>query len=370
MKVLRIQNKVPSAYTEESRDFQLLCRLYDCVFNGVLYDSKAISNISDTKSIKENLIPLLQTKLGFFTDDTFMLSNLRYALRGFPLMVKNKGSRTGISYAVNNFLKMNNIFSPAVVTYQKESTVLSNGVTVPAHTVVIGISSSLQDSRLLEEEFRYILPIGISTYFYYYSKINKLTELLENDKTEIIYISNNINSKLRAYSDYYTTDENTTPWEYAKEGKFRLVNALDTVNFIDLNNAETDEDLLAKVGGNGSETQYKFLGVFYDENIEDFGLYWNEHSNEILGDETLDEGFIIVYNNSQYVYLSTTLGWKKFVFIGNYEQEPNDSSINDYSVYCDSTEKTFYYKESNGWELMPYPIYVFEEYSDEESEEV
>lgn len=50
MSVRRLQNNVPEVYVKESRDFQLLCRLYDCILNGVKFDIDSMLNITDSKS--------------------------------------------------------------------------------------------------------------------------------------------------------------------------------------------------------------------------------------------------------------------------------------------------------------------------------
>ena len=67
MSLLRMQNRTPPIYCEESRDFQLLCRLYDTIVNGLLFDIETITDIINTKNIRSSFLQLLQTKLGFFT---------------------------------------------------------------------------------------------------------------------------------------------------------------------------------------------------------------------------------------------------------------------------------------------------------------
>ena len=50
MAVFRIEKNVPEIYVRESRDFQLFCRLYDCVFDGVKFDIDSMLNVLDTHS--------------------------------------------------------------------------------------------------------------------------------------------------------------------------------------------------------------------------------------------------------------------------------------------------------------------------------
>ena len=90
MEVIRLQNETPEVYTEQSRDFQLLCRVYDCVINSIKFDVDSIKKISSTRDIRATLLPLLQTKLGFFSNSIMSDEALRTILEAFPLIIKKK----------------------------------------------------------------------------------------------------------------------------------------------------------------------------------------------------------------------------------------------------------------------------------------
>ena len=65
MKRFRIRDNVPDAYVKRSRDFQLLCDLFDIVNNGVKFDIDSIMDLSNTELTRESMLPYLQAKLGF-----------------------------------------------------------------------------------------------------------------------------------------------------------------------------------------------------------------------------------------------------------------------------------------------------------------
>ena len=46
--LFRTQDNVPEIYVNESRDFQLLCRLKDVMINGVKYAIDSINHTSNT----------------------------------------------------------------------------------------------------------------------------------------------------------------------------------------------------------------------------------------------------------------------------------------------------------------------------------
>lgn len=347
-----MQNRTPPIYCEESRDFQLLCRLYDTIDNGMFFDIETITDLVNTKSIRSSFLQLLQTKLGFFTLHSFDENTLRYVLSGFPIMVKNKGSKQAIEYAVNTFLKINNINSPVTVTFQKTPLKLANGYTVPDHTIVVGISASLQDAVILEEIFRYILPIGTAYYFYYYSTRSELTSIIEDDNAIILYVSDNINAVLR--SD--TEDDFMDSFKNSTNEKKRLIGAVDTVNLITNTFGElgdliytSDEDNSFDVGND-----LLFLGVHYDSGT--LSDYLSEHFSGLTPTESKT---IIVFNEKEYLYESST--WNEIKLLPAVETLPQAESAYTVRYKTVSTENSpegYYISDGSSWGLCTYPIYV------------
>lgn len=154
--LIRMQNNVPETYVNQSRDFQLLCRLYDVVMNGVKYNIDALGNITDNAHIQSNLLSLLQTKVGFFeyevTDD-----KLRYLLDAFPYIMKNKGSLKGIEQALNVYLKMNHINTPVQVFVNTQDCTIN----------VIIKSNVVLDTKIIEDVVNYVIPTGYSVEYHF-----------------------------------------------------------------------------------------------------------------------------------------------------------------------------------------------------------
>ena len=368
MTLLRMQNRTPPIYCEESRDFQLFCRLYDTIINGLLFDIDTITDLIDTKDIRSSFLQLLQTKLGFFTPYSFNENTLRYVLSGFPHMVKYKGSLKSIEYAVNNFLKINNILSPVTVTYQKTPLLLQNGYTVPDHTIVVGISASLQEATILKEVFRYILPFGTGYYFYYYSTRSELTNILEADNAIILYVSDNINAVLR--SD--TEDDFMDSFKNSTNEKKRLIGGIDTINLITNTFGELG-DLIFTDGTNNSfdaGNNLQFLGVHYGDDT------LSQYIIDNFSDTTLTpERTIIVYNEKEYLYISND--WQELKLLDNVKSFEDVESPTSYNivykdastVYEDSNNpidganyddpnKGYYIYNGSTWETCTYPVYV------------
>ena len=60
-KIFRLQENVPDVYARKSRDFQLLCNVFDILQGGIKYDIDTITSVVDTRYCSERLLPLLQS---------------------------------------------------------------------------------------------------------------------------------------------------------------------------------------------------------------------------------------------------------------------------------------------------------------------
>lgn len=203
MSLFRIQDKTPEVYTSTSRDFQLIGRLYDCIINGVKFDIDSILDIINTDFIDSKLLKLLQTKLGFFSNKYITDDDLRYILKAFPFIIKNKGSMKGIEQAVSMFLKINGIKSKVRVEKTNES--LSH-----PYVIQISLDASVKDTTILDEVFKYILPTGYDVQYKFLNDIGSVDLLLESKiGANIVIIKDSLSSLVRGnYIEYSNPIEN------------------------------------------------------------------------------------------------------------------------------------------------------------------
>lgn len=199
MSMLRIQENTPEVYTDTSRDFQLIGRLYDCVINGIRFDVDSIINIIDTSSIDSKLLSLLQTKIGFFTQATVTDDDLRYVLKAFPVIVRNKGSLKGIEGAVNVFLKLKHVNTNVNIK------IFNNHGQYP-YVVQIGLDMPYTNTVLLDEILKYVLPTGyIISYIFNYNDLGKADTLMEMQMgANIVIIKDSASSIIRGSYIAYT----------------------------------------------------------------------------------------------------------------------------------------------------------------------
>lgn len=94
--MFRLQNHVPEVYADQSRDFQLFCRLYDACFCGVKFSIDSMARVTSTQFCDSSILELLKTKLGLFSTVTVDTNELRYLLQAFPTIIRYKGSKQSV----------------------------------------------------------------------------------------------------------------------------------------------------------------------------------------------------------------------------------------------------------------------------------
>ena len=163
MKRVTMKNCVPEVYTRESRDFQLLCDLFDLVNSGVKFDIDTITSLSDTQFCRDSMLRLLQGKLGLNLKNNITDSTLRKILKCFPFIIRHKGTRQGIEEMIHLFLNI--IYSEGSYSIEIENksggqyNEVSNGSYVVAIVTTVA-SESLKELDILDDLLSYIIPTG------------------------------------------------------------------------------------------------------------------------------------------------------------------------------------------------------------------
>ena len=234
--MFRLQNNVPSTYIEQSRDFQLFCRLYDCINNGVQFDISTITDILDPIKVNDRVVKLLATRVGFITDIDIDNTVLRYILSAYPYIIKNKGTRKGIETAVNAILHAEHSIKAATVEIVNKPAEDSNqiGYSVNIYTPII---LSSKTKKALNELLKYILPVGYIFDILPYDKLSG-DKPLETDLTlttsNIISVQGPLTttSSVRGSKSEYINEEGESPYISTDTYINRLVNNFDTTEII------------------------------------------------------------------------------------------------------------------------------------------
>lgn len=169
--------RVPAIYSKESRDFQLITRLFDSILNTSKFAIDSMLNIY-TNKIDNRFIKLLCKTLGFEFDGSYTDAELRGVINVFKYLVINKGQQKAIEDAVSLLLNTQNIRKSYYINWDNENKIVN--IMLPYET---------KDLHLLDELFNYILPFG-------WISNNTYGEVTEEGISNQVVIKNNIRYKL------------------------------------------------------------------------------------------------------------------------------------------------------------------------------
>lgn len=172
--MIDLVKRVPEVYVKESRDFQLLARVYTLTLNYLRFFIDSLRNVSDTKRCLATSLQLLKTRLGFFNIQDIPNNELRQILICFPDLLKWKGSIKGIKDAVTLYTNIKNIDTNITIEYDKTLAELN-----------IYSDVGFDDVTILNELFRYLLPTGVTVNYLY-------TDIAGTSTTTLFY-SDNVN---------------------------------------------------------------------------------------------------------------------------------------------------------------------------------
>ena len=195
--MIRFQELVPDYYIEKSRDFQVLCRLYDFAFNALKYNIDSMHAITDTRFAKDTILPLIGDKFGIYDKDAY--SN-RYMLEALPIALKYKGSLKAVNILINAFLDSEEVFDyvAALVARDEQSAKeLSETLNrdIKPFTIIIFLSDypNMTNLHILNEYMKMVLPSGVTIKYMFGTnkqlfekfKYNEYVFLLFTNATEV-----------------------------------------------------------------------------------------------------------------------------------------------------------------------------------------
>ena len=151
--LFKLEENVPDIYVEMSRDFQLLCRVYDILVNSNIITQSKIRQQLNIDQIDDKLLKLLAGRLGFSSDNYIPTEVMRSILLQFPFMIKNKGTKVGIEQAIRSVIKQT---SKVNSVYVSDITIATGEIKV----IVESDDASAVDMSYLSNVLKYVVPVG------------------------------------------------------------------------------------------------------------------------------------------------------------------------------------------------------------------
>lgn len=151
--LFKLEENVPDIYVEMSRDFQLLCRVYDIFVNSNIITQSKIRQQLNIDQIDDKLLKLLAGRLGFSSDNYIPTEVMRSILLQFPFIIKNKGTKVGIEQAIRSVIKQTS----------KVNSVYVSDITIATGEIKVTVESddaSAIDMSYLSNVLKYVVPVG------------------------------------------------------------------------------------------------------------------------------------------------------------------------------------------------------------------
>ena len=169
--MIDVINQTPKAYSEQSRDYQVLARLYTALFN---LSKMYIDNMQIWNTDIDNKLTILRAKtLNFDAVHAWDLNDLEAVTTCFKYLMRNKGTIKALEYCVNILMKVQNM----------EGEDIDEVVSINNYNVTIRVPENLFTLGILEDLVKYLLPGGLTFDIVRY----KSYSLRDVVKTDIYY---------------------------------------------------------------------------------------------------------------------------------------------------------------------------------------
>lgn len=195
--MIQIKNLTPHVYTDQSRDFQFIGRLFDIALNSVKTNSENLYNLPFNDNTDTQLSTLMSLTLGFKSKHHYNVKQLKAICSCFSEILKYKGTLYALDIAGKALLNAEGIVDEMFIERNLDDKYVLN----------IYVPQTLSDTNLLEDIFDYVLPAGMS-----YTIIRELH--LEKEATTLLTTSDKVtvynNSNTAATGDITDVLDSTT----------------------------------------------------------------------------------------------------------------------------------------------------------------
>ena len=274
----KLEKNVPDVYVDESRDFQLLCKVIDVYLCGCINRSATIPYQLDLDKCSEDLLWAIAYMQGFTTKEYIPPNVLRNVCRVFPYCIKNKGTDSAIKTASYAVLSVDRLITGLDITVFAESVDQELSSTTEKYSIYIecDVDSAYLSPYLkyLDEVLSFIVPPGFRIKY----SILKKTRVSPNYRAvtssdNVVYLSG-ILGKIMSKKplDYKVQYEQKTQKifsdsEYSRIGYSKLISVLTKQQLLNEQHVGMDGSMYKLIETNveSGKTQYNLFGSGIEE---------------------------------------------------------------------------------------------------------
>lgn len=266
---------VPEVYKEESADFRFFLDWFDKTIGKIQYDIENIPDLYDPTRCPDWLLWMLADSMGFKYDDRLPTSFNRLVLVYFMSMIRNKGSKDGVTLAAETNLAQFNILD-----YGKEKDILYNRLedtSIPVNSVYVTPHTDqgfievvyFSDKVPIDACIEYVRPLGMYCFQHAGVKFDARMKLAIDAR--LTSSPNNLGMSIGpTHVGHYSREDYARMQKIKDSSELRNTDEF-RIKMHDLNPIEKDIDGnndIRKVSGSGIEATYILPHRFHN-NISD-----------------------------------------------------------------------------------------------------
>lgn len=173
---------VPEVY-KESADFRFFLKWFNYALTKIQYDTANMMDLYDPLRCPKDLLWMLGDTMGYQYDDRLCMAFNRFAMLFFMSLIKNKGSRTGVTLAAEVNLKQKDINA-----YGEENQINYNRLedtSIPVNSVYV--ESNVEDGYIdvvyftdekpIDSCIEYVRPLGMFCFQHAGVRIDSATRI-------------------------------------------------------------------------------------------------------------------------------------------------------------------------------------------------
>lgn len=221
--MIDVIKQTPAVYSKESRDYQVIARLYTALFN---ISKMYIDNLDIWSDNIDNKLTTLRARtLNFVNDHDWDLDDLEAVTSCFKYLMRNKGTVAALKYVISILMKIERV----------DGKISSDTVSYRDNMLTIRIEKSIMTLGIMEDLVKYLLPAGLVYRIIEYRSIDlgdvtktDLYMLSQSDDLDTInwktysnsykmYIGNDTSKKRYINKTFVYNDTDMINWTYDRD---------------------------------------------------------------------------------------------------------------------------------------------------------
>lgn len=172
--MINVIRQTPLEYSKQSRDYQVLARLYTALYN---MNKMYIDNMQVWDNDIDNKLTTLRARtLNFIPKHSWDLDDLDAAISCFKYIMRKKGTITAIKFCLTILLRIKKLSGE--ISEEAGTLIINN----EENKIEVRIPSQLASVGVVEDLFDYLLPAGMTYRITEYSQAEP-----GNTKTDILF---------------------------------------------------------------------------------------------------------------------------------------------------------------------------------------